>query len=253
MTPRTLVFSLIALMPAVALCDDPPPPQGVWTGKGQVGFVASQGNTDARTANAALDLGLLDGPWQHALHLEGLYAQSSGITSAERWAAGWQSNYTFSSDLYAFGSLRYAHDLFSGFDYQASAAGGIGYKIIDLTSTKLSVQIGPGYREEEPELIYKDAAGVVIGRTLEGSTGSGIVSAGLDYSQALTGTTVLTDKLLVESGGGNTLYTDALALTIKMSTRLALSLGYNLQDNSAPPPGLKKLDTIETVNLVFSL
>jgi putative salt-induced outer membrane protein len=248
---RTLMLSLIALAPAVGLCADPPP-QGVWTGKGQAGFVASQGNTNARTGNAAFDLGLLDGPWQHALHLEGLYARSADVTSAERWDAGWQTNYTFSPALYAFGALRYDHDLFSGFDYQASAAAGIGYKIIDLASTKLSVQVGPGFREEEPELIFKNAAGVVIGRVFEGSTGSAIVSAGLDYSQALTATATLSDKLLLESGGGNTLYTNALALTVKMSTRLALSLGYNLQANSAPPPGLKKLDTIETVNLVFS-
>ena len=46
--------------------------------------------------------------------------------------------------------------------------------------------------------------------------------------------------------------TNTLALTVKMSTKLALSLGYNLQDNTSPPPGLKKVDTLETVNLVYS-
>jgi hypothetical protein len=39
---------LTMLPPAAVLADDaPPPPQGVWLGKGQLGFLASQGNTQA--------------------------------------------------------------------------------------------------------------------------------------------------------------------------------------------------------------
>ncbi|MGH8261789.1 MAG: DUF481 domain-containing protein [Steroidobacteraceae bacterium] len=251
MNARLLALATVALIPAVALAD-PAPPQGVWTGKGQAGLVASQGNTEARTGNAALDLGFLAGPWTHSLHLDALYAQSSGITSGERWDALWQTDYQFTSDFYAFGALRFERDLFSGFNYQGSASAGIGYKIFDTDGLKLSVQAGPGFRRERPQILTKDAAGAVIARALGDPTDSAIVNAGIDYSQALTATTTLSDKLLVQSGGGNTLLTNALALTVKMSTRLALSVGYNIQNNSAPPPGLKKLDSIETVNLVFS-
>ncbi len=254
MKTRTLVLSVATLMPAVALCDTPPPPppQGVWTGTGQVGFVASQGNTEARTANAALDLGLLEGPWQHSLHLEALDAETSGVDSAERWAALWQSNYDLSPAFYTFGAVHYDRDLYSGFAYQASVAGGIGYKIFDTDDVKLSVQAGPGFRQEEPQILDKNAVGAVTSREVGQPTNSGIASVGINYLQVLTSTTTLSDKLLVESGGGNTFVTNALALAVKVSSRLALSLGYNIQNNSAPPPGLKKLDTIETVNLVFS-
>jgi Protein of unknown function, DUF481 len=34
--------------------------------------------------------------------------------------------------------LRYEHDLFDGFQYQASAAAGLGYKFIDGKDTTLS-------------------------------------------------------------------------------------------------------------------
>ena len=89
-------------------------------------------------------------------------------------------------------------------------------------------------------------------RTLLPTDNGVVFTAGLDYSQAFTKTTTLTNKLLVEDGSGDTLITDALALTVKMSTRLALSIGYSLQDNTKPPDGLKKVDSVETVNLVFS-
>ena len=51
---------------------------------------------------------------------------------------------------------------------------------------------------------------------------------------------------------GDKLLTDTVALPVKMSTRLALSLAYTLQDNTAPPNGLKKVDSTETANLVFA-
>jgi len=252
---KSLLLTLIAALPAAAALADappPPPPEGVWTGKGQAGFVGTQGNTDSKALNAAIDMALLEGPWKHALHLGGLYSQNAGITSSERWDAGWQSNYTITGDLFGFGGLRYAHDMFSGFQYQASGDVGLGYKVIDDSTTKLSGQVGVGYRKAQPEAITKNAAGVVTARTLLPSSSDAIVTAGVDYSQALTATTSLTDKLLVESGSSDTLITNTIALAVKMSDKLALSLGYTIQDNTKPPPTLKKVDSTETINLVYA-
>jgi putative salt-induced outer membrane protein len=250
------IFSLSLMTPVVALCDDapppPPPPQDVWTGKGQAGFVSSQGNSEGKAANAALDTAYLDGPWNHMFHLGGLYTQSAGVTTAERWDVLWQTNYDFTKKLFTFGALRYAHDDFSGFDYQASGTAGIGYKIFDTNTIKLSVQAGAGYREERVEDFMTASNGAVYDRTYQPSDGSAIGTAGVTYSQVLTNTVTLTDKLLLESGSNDTLVTNALALAVKMSTKLSLSLGYGIQNNSSPPAGLKKLDSTETVNLVYA-
>ncbi len=62
----------------------------------------------------------------------------------------------------------------------------------------------------------------------------------------------MSDILLVNAGSADTLVTNSLALAVKISTKLALSLGYTIDDNSKPPVGLKKLDRLETVNLVYS-
>jgi len=250
---RAWFICCATMVSLAALADDaaPPPPQGVWLGKGQLGFLASQGNTDASSANAAIDMGLLEDPWEHKFHLEGLYGKSAGIVAAERWLANWQSNYDFSADVFGFGALRYAHDLFSGFQYQASETAGVGYKLINSNDTKLSAQLGVGYRELKPEDLTTEPDGSTE-RTPLASDNGVILTAGLDYTQALTSTTSLSNKLLVEAGSGDTLITDGLALTIKMSTKLALSLGYSLQDNTKPPDGLKKINSVETANLVFA-
>ena len=86
MKMRVLILAVVSLTPAIALCDDaPPPPQDVWTGKGQAGYVAARGNTDSTAANAAIDMALLDGQWKHSLHLGGLYARA---TASRRRNAG---------------------------------------------------------------------------------------------------------------------------------------------------------------------
>jgi len=251
---RMIAWTLTALAPLAALADaaPPPPPMGVWTGKGQLGFLDSQGNTVAESANAALDMALLTGDWKHALHLDGFYGKSGDVVSAERYDAQWQSNYNFTKNLYTFGALRYEHDLFSGFQYQGSATAGIGYQIYNSASTKLSVQIGAGDREERPETLVQDSSGAVLYRVPFARQNAAVGTAGLNVSQVITASTSVSNTALVESGGGNSLITDTFALTVKMSTKLALSIGYNLQENTNPPVGLKKVDSTETVNLVYA-
>jgi len=223
----------------------------VWTGKGQFGFLSSSGNTDAKAINANLDMTYTQDPWKHQLHLGGLYGENSNIVSAERWDARWQSNYSFTSALFVFGELRYEHDLFDGFQYQGSGAAGLGYKVFDTDSIKLSVQLGAGYRELRSEDLVKDEAGAVIQRIPGQSSGNAMMTAGLDYAQKLTTTTTLTDTLSVQVASGNKLLTNSLGLAVKISTRLALALGYAIKDNTQPPAGLKKLDTATTVNLQY--
>jgi putative salt-induced outer membrane protein len=254
---QSAILACLALVaPSVAFCDEPPPPppQQVWIGKGQAGYVASNGNSEGKSANAALDARYLNDPWKHTFHLSGLYGESGSIVAAERWDTAWQSNYAVSPDLFTFGGLRLAHDMFSGFQSQMSVTAGMGYQFVNTNATNFSVQLGAGYRKLRPEVLFKNpnGNGAVIQRTLEPSESGAIATGGLNYSQALTSTTTLTDKLLFESGSTDTLLTNSLALTVNVASNLALSLGYSIQDNTKPPAGLKKLDTVETVNLVYS-
>jgi putative salt-induced outer membrane protein len=251
---RAIAMTALILGPPVISWADappPPPPQGVWTGTGQAGYVSSQGNSEGKSANAAIDMSFLDDPWKHTFHLAGLYGESANLVSAERWDTLWQSNYDLTKDLFTFGALHYERDLFSGFQYQATGSVGLGYKFINTGTTQLSAQVGVGYGKLRPEDLTTNSNGSIT-RTLLPSESSAVGTFGVTYSQKLSGTTTLTDKLLVESGSINTLATNALAVAVKVSTKLALSVAYSVQDNTSPPAGLKKVDTLETLNLVYS-
>jgi putative salt-induced outer membrane protein YdiY len=129
----------------------------------------------------------------------------------------------------------------------------LGYKFIATATTKMDAKVGVGYQMLRPEDITKDPnTGQIVGRTFLPSENGVAETAAVNYSQALTSTTTLTDKLAVTSSSADTLVTNALAVAVKISTKLALSAGYSLQDNSKPPAGLKRVDTLETLNLVYS-
>jgi putative salt-induced outer membrane protein len=222
----------LALLAVVAQADP-------WQGKGEAGIVAASGNTESDSYNLKLGMTKVDDLWKHALDMAYLRASSDGVTSANRFTGTWQSNYNFSARTFAFGGLRYEHDEFSGFDYQASASAGLGYKFYDTDTVKFSGQAGVGYRS------IKDA---VTDDTSDGA----IFVAGLNYEYAITQTTKLTDKFTAESGSANTLLTNFVGVEVKMSDKLGLSAGYDIHQNSDPPPGKKKTDTVTTLNLVFS-
>jgi putative salt-induced outer membrane protein len=258
---KRLLFAVTApvLMISAAvksvLADDapaPPPPQVTWIGKGQFGFLDSKGNSDSESINGNLDLLRYDGAWKNEFYLAGLYGKNSGIVSAERFEGREQTNYNFTKDFFVFGGLRYEHDEFDGFVYQASATSGVGYNLINTPADQLTTQIGAGFRRIRPEAIDKDADGVVYHRQpLEVQSGA-IGTATVNYTHKFNPSTALTNTFLAEAGSQNTMVQDNIQLAVKMSTKLALTVGYGVTDNSNPPAPLKKIDTTSTVNLQYS-
>jgi putative salt-induced outer membrane protein len=256
-TIRGLALAILSLAPAVAaLADDapaPPPPQHEFIGKGQFGFLESKGNSDAESLNANLDILRYDDAWKNELYFGGLYGKSAGVVSAERWEFRQQTNYNFAPAWFGFGGLHFEHDLFDGFVYQASITTGVGYKVLDTVSDKLTVQAGAGYRRLREETVTPNSNGDGgYDRVRQNAQGDLIGTLGIDGLHAFNKSTALTDKLTAESGNLNTSVNNVLALTVKMSTKLAIALGYTVLYNTKPIPPLKRADEITSVNVQYA-
>ncbi|MCU0757708.1 MAG: DUF481 domain-containing protein [Steroidobacteraceae bacterium] len=215
------------------------PAAAQWKGKGEVGIVFARGNADTDTANVKLDTSREVDRWKHAFGVAALRATNAGVKTAERYGAAWQSDYKLTERSFWFGGLRYEQDEFSGFDYQASASTGYGYKFVDTERTKFSGQAGVGYRR--------------LKLTPTGETqGDAIFRGDLKFEHALTATTKILDTFVVEAGANNTFVSNVLALQVKMSDKFALSVGLDVRHNTDPPAGLQNTDTLTTVNLVYA-
>ena len=209
-----------------------------WSGKGEAGIVFARGNTDTETANVKLEMARKVDKWKHGFGGALLRARNDGNKTADRYGVFWQSDYKFSDRNYGFGALRYEDDRFSGFDFQTSATNGLGHKFIDTEKTKLNGQAGVGYKR--------------LKNSLTGATSDNAILRGdLKYEHALTATTRIIDTFLVEAGSANTFAVNELALQLKMSEAFALAVGIAVRHNTDPPNGLKKTDTLSTVNLVY--
>lgn len=222
-----------------------------WTGKGEAGLVLASGNTDTETANAKLQMVNQSDSWKHSLGGAVLYASDEDGKTANRWETFGQSDWSFTKKNFVFGAGRYEEDEFSGFEYQATASGGVGRRFIDNDVTKFVGTFGLGYKFFETRDAFDDVTGALID---EGESDSeGILRGTLDFDHKFTPTTDLINRFVVESGPDNTFLQNDLSLQVKMTDVLALAVGYSVRHNSNPPDDFQKTDTLTTINLVYEI
>ena len=99
----------------------------------------------------------------------------------------------------------------------------------------------------------RDDIGGVISRTEQPEQSDAIFDAGLAYEHNFNEATKLIAAATVQSGKENTLTNARIALQVKMTGRLALTAANNLTDNSSPPPGTGRRDTLTTLGLEYEL
>jgi len=209
-----------------------------WSGKGTFGGVLARGNTETETINLNIDVQNVVDRWTHKAGASMLRTVTDDITSADRWELRGESQYSLTERGYLFGALRYEDDAFTDFAYQATLAGGYGYRFIMTDTTKLEGQIGAGYRQTELRL--------------SGEQEDGMIARGaVNFEHKLTGTTLVYDRFLVESGSDNTFVQNQLGLEVKINDSFALGLDYAVRHNTDVLPGTEETDQVFTANLVY--
>ena len=193
------------------------------------------------------------GDWKLLFGVDALYGSTRGETTAQAWDAYLQGNYNITPRFYWYLGGRYDDDRFSGFAYQAAVKTGPGHKFIDTDTTKLTAQIGAGYRRLRPEILVRDDIGGIISRTEQPEESDAIVDAGVSFEHDFNQATKIIATATTQAGKENTLTDARVALQVKMSERLALSAGYKVLDNSSPPPGSGHRDTLTTLGVVYEL
>jgi putative salt-induced outer membrane protein len=231
---RNLVIGMVA----VAMAGVSSPAHAEWTTKGELGGSFASGNSENEAVNAALGLKGKYGKWTHTLGFAGNYGTDGTDTTAQRWELRGQTEYEFTERAYGFGAARYEDDRFSAYDYQASLAGGLGYKFVNTDRTKFWVQGGPGYRFAELRDTGESEDGLIFRGDL-----------GLDHQ--FTETTKIVERFLVETGSDNTYLQNDLGLEVTISGALALRLGFQVRHNTDVPADIEKTDTLTTIGLIY--
>ncbi|WP_158771021.1 YdiY family protein [Paraglaciecola sp. L1A13] len=219
-----------------------------FTMDGELGFIATSGNTETTSLNAKLSAHQELEQWSNDFLFEGLYKNddvaidddtSEKQTTAQKFFISGQGNYKLANPdhrLFAFGS--YEDDRFSSFNYQSTVAAGWSQKLWDNETTKFEYSVGPGYSFAE---------------TAEGEDAdSAIVRGALGFNWKISDTATFKQTMSTEVGEDNTKSKSITSLSAKINSSLSMKLTFTLDHNSNVTSDTEKLDTQTAATIVYT-
>lgn len=217
-------------------------------GEGQIGFSTSNGNTKSTTLALGLGLTKETVHWKNSVTLSANYEQDNGVTSQERFFAGYEGNYKFTPRFYALGTASWTRDTFSGFDDRIAGSIGLGYKLLDSPRFTLALEGGPAVR-------YTQYIAVPAAPPLPYVPGydetDGVARVAGVFAWTIVPGTVFGENVSSFFGGGGTTLTSNTTLTTKIIGAMSARLGFLVTYNQNPPIGILSTDTTTQLTLVY--
>ena len=259
-----LAFTSLGVQAQDAGSADTAASNGGWSGSGEFGFASARGNSRTDNINAKLGLSQENEYWRNNFFLNGMRSKgevtvvdSNGnqidqfSTTANRYDGGASVGYKLDPRSYIVGAARYEHDDFGANRWQAIVSLGYGYIALKNERSELSFEIGPGYKRYQPADAVVEINGVDT--LIQQERQSELVARGLiNYKYRLTDNTAFEDSLLLEAGSKNKYYQNDAGLSVSMTKKMALKLGFQVRYNSDVQPGTQNTDTLTTTNLVYN-
>jgi len=208
-----------------------------WTGSLSASLSATSGNTDTGDAAIGARFRYGNGPWNHTFGLGYEYGQSNDIVDEENAFVVYDANRYINDSFYVFGLGSLQYDKFASNKYDAFLGVGPGYRIMNTDQFSWRVQAGPGVRYTETQ------AGDDTTET------AGIASSRMYYK--FTETVFLTNDTDILHSDINTVATNDLALTFKMTDALSSRFSYRTEYNSDPIGDLEHYDNKVSAAIVF--
>lgn len=209
-----------------------------WSGQGEAGGFISTGNTENRGLAVGVNLAKESRSWKHSLRGIVDYQEDQGIASRERYFAGYEGNWKFSSRAYALLALSWERDKFTGFSSRFTEAVGIGYRLVDTPRLTISIDGGPALRQT---------------RFINGLTENNVAArAGLNAKWLISDTLTFTQGTTYYYDDFNNSLLSLSQLTAKLNSRLSARFSFQYNNESNPPVGRKNSDTVTRATLVYS-
>ena len=236
---KATVAVLAALISRLLAADEPPKPPPLWSGKAEVSYVATSGNSDTKTLGAAGEAEYQPGPWSGKLKLEFVRAEANGVVNARSFAGLLRGARKLSPRLEAYAQGAYVENTFAGIDHRLAGEGGLAYLLVAHDPHSLKAEGGLGYTKESRS--NGDDRSFATGRI------------GLLYKFKFSKTADFTEEAsFTESfkDSKDWRFSNAASVTAGLTTVLSVKISHVLQRLNEPVPGKKKTDTITSAALV---
>ena len=213
----------------------------------EFGYQSHTGNSDSRSLNARLNgeytagRHRTSGEWKYY----NLYKDGEEDKRQSTYTA--QSDYKLSPKTYLYGSFKGVDSRYSAYFKDYTVSSGLGYQFSNTEEFVLEVEVGPGFRYQEPNLDEIDDDDIIFPEIVEEAIFRGNVNTSW---QVLKNLQLKADVTLV-SGHSNLKFDTELEAINDITDNIALKIAHSRQYHDKVPEGLDKEDSVLSINLLF--
>jgi putative salt-induced outer membrane protein len=242
------LFAILLSLPAWAFGDEPCPcpippagPPPPWSGKAELAFVSTSGNTSVQTLGTSLEVNYKPLPWSFQAKGAYLSSESDGVTTARSTAALLRGGRLLTDRLEVYIEGDYYKNTFSGIESRYSGEGGAAYAVLPGPTHTLKLGLAIGYLHEN--------------RIGSPDQSFAMARPGLDYSWKFTDKGEFKETFFYTADlqdSGDWRIGNATSLTAQFTKVLALRVSWVLTYLNQPVPGFKHTDTVTTAGVLAS-
>lgn len=208
-----------------------------WTGSVSLGASATSGNTDTNDISLGGRLRYGDGPWNHSFGVAYEYSDEDGNETKNQAYLTYEANRYFTDQFYMFGIGNASYDDFGTNKIDGFLGFGPGFRAVNTPTQTWRFQAGPGVRYVEDQFNNDttEIAGIASSR----------------YFVRISETAFVSNDTDVLFSDVDTVVTNDLGLTVKVTDRLATRVSLLTSWNSDPAPTKDSTDNTLGVSLVL--
>ncbi|MBL8628803.1 MAG: DUF481 domain-containing protein [Rhodospirillaceae bacterium] len=227
------------LLISPATAEDASVPNKTWVSEITFGGSIATGNTERTSLDMEAYAKYRSGRVLDEYKLSAEVAREAGTTTAERIKGGYQTNVDIQDGLFALAFANGEDDRFSGFKYELESGIGVGYRVINTSTMRLSFEGGPGYRYSKATPPLRTEREIFARGTA-------------DFEYKISDNATLNNEATISWDDQRTKVENTLSVSSKIIGALSGRTSLNVRYNSNPPAAnLDKTDTITKIALVY--
>lgn len=213
-----------------------------------LGFTALAGNSDSQTLNANYDLQYIKGRYKTNADTSLIMAKKNGEEDKRKMSANLKTQMLIRDGYYLYGSGSYIDDRYGPYYVDSLASAGIGYRLFSYETFQTLVDIGPGFRHQDPNLNEID--GDIVKPEI---VNEAVLQSSLTMTWKPLKTLSVENKTNIVAGKSNTTIQNDLSLTNSITDNIALSIGFNYTYYTWVPNNMENFDSSTIVSLIYSM
>tara|TARA_B100001059_G_C17743335_1_gene532889 strand:+ start:282 stop:1106 length:825 start_codon:yes stop_codon:yes gene_type:complete len=214
----------------------------------EFGYQSHTGNSDSRSLNARLNgeytagRHRTSGEWNYY----NLYKDGEEDKRQSTYTA--QSDYKLSPKTYLYGSFKGVDSRYSAYFKDYTVSSGLGYQFSNTEEFVLEVEVGPGFRYQEPNLDEIDDDDLIFPEVVE----EAIFRSNVKTSWQVLPNLQLKADITLVSGHSNLNFDTDLEVINNITDNIALKIAHSRQYHDKVPEGLSQEDSVMSISLLFT-